>query len=48
MDFEKIAEGNAKVSTKINNVSLDGKVERLLIFIGNFNFFFKLSIMKMY
>lgn len=39
MDFEKIAEGKAKVSTKINNVSLDGEIERLLIFIGNFNIF---------
>lgn len=39
MDLEKIAEGNAKISTMINNLSLDGKIERLLTFIGNFNVF---------
>lgn len=34
MNFEKITEGNAKVSMVINNLSLDGKIER---FIGNLN-----------
>lgn len=42
MDFGKRVGGNAKIS--INHLSLDDKVERLVIFICNFNVF-KLSIM---